>query len=123
MSPRGAILAGLSLGILVAVLIMGGIYFLAPEGSAVAPTPSPSTPTPTGSPSPGASQSPATSPVAATPTTSGSVGALSHIGELAPVHFWIDVDGVVRDGALGGIVPDVMARGVGTILPGVTVTP
>lgn len=40
-----------------------------------------------------------------------------------PVHFWIDTSGIVRDGALGGIGPDVMARGVGAILPGVTVTP
>ena len=40
-----------------------------------------------------------------------------------PVHYWIDADGVVRDGALGGIGPDIMARGLGTILPGVTVTP
>lgn len=40
-----------------------------------------------------------------------------------PVHFWIDADGIVRDGALGGIGPDVMARGVGKILPGVEVTP
>jgi len=40
-----------------------------------------------------------------------------------PVHFWIDKSGIVRDGALGGIGPDVMARGVGAILPGVTVTP
>src|SRR5215212_11153938 len=40
-----------------------------------------------------------------------------------PVHYWIDRAGVVRDGALGGIGPDVMARGVGKILPGVEVTP
>lgn len=40
-----------------------------------------------------------------------------------PVHYWIDRDGIVRDGALGGIGPDVMARGVGAILPGVEVTP
>jgi thiol-disulfide isomerase/thioredoxin len=40
-----------------------------------------------------------------------------------PVHFWIDKTGVVRDGALGGIGGDVMARGVGAILPGVEVTP
>jgi thiol-disulfide isomerase/thioredoxin len=39
-----------------------------------------------------------------------------------PVHFWIDRDGVVRDGALGGIGPDVMARGLRRILPGVDVT-
>ena len=40
-----------------------------------------------------------------------------------PVHFWIDTDGVVRDGALGGIGPDVMVEGLKTILPGVDVTP
>jgi thiol-disulfide isomerase/thioredoxin len=40
-----------------------------------------------------------------------------------PVHFWIDKTGIVRDGALGGIGPDVMARGVAAILPGATVTP
>jgi thiol-disulfide isomerase/thioredoxin len=40
-----------------------------------------------------------------------------------PVHFWVDADGVVRDGALGGIGPDVMADGLQTILPGVEVTP
>jgi thiol-disulfide isomerase/thioredoxin len=40
-----------------------------------------------------------------------------------PTHFWIDKDGVVRDGALGGIGPDIMARGLTKILPGVEVTP
>jgi thiol-disulfide isomerase/thioredoxin len=40
-----------------------------------------------------------------------------------PVHFWIDTQGTVRDAALGGIGPDVMAQGLGRILPGVTVTP
>ena len=35
-----------------------------------------------------------------------------------PVHFWIDADGIVRDGALGGIGPDIMAEGLQTILPG-----
>jgi hypothetical protein len=35
------------------------------------------------------------------------------------VHFRIDADGFVRDAALGGIGPDVMATGLGTILPGV----
>jgi thiol-disulfide isomerase/thioredoxin len=40
-----------------------------------------------------------------------------------PVHYWIDRSGVVRDGALGGIGPDIMARAVGAILPGVVVTP
>jgi cytochrome c biogenesis protein CcmG, thiol:disulfide interchange protein DsbE len=40
-----------------------------------------------------------------------------------PVHFWIDAQGVIRDGSLGGIGPDVMAAGLKTILPGVDVTP
>jgi thiol-disulfide isomerase/thioredoxin len=40
-----------------------------------------------------------------------------------PVHFWIDKDGIIRDGALGGIGPDVMARGLSSIMPGVDVTP
>ena len=40
-----------------------------------------------------------------------------------PMHFWIDKDGIVRDGALGGIGPDIMARGLQTIMPDVTVTP
>jgi thiol-disulfide isomerase/thioredoxin len=40
-----------------------------------------------------------------------------------PVHFWIDADGMIVDAALGGIGPDIMARGVGAIMPGVTVTP
>jgi hypothetical protein len=40
-----------------------------------------------------------------------------------PTHFWIDKEGIVRDGALGGIGPDIMARGLGKILPGVEVTP
>jgi cytochrome c biogenesis protein CcmG, thiol:disulfide interchange protein DsbE len=40
-----------------------------------------------------------------------------------PTHYWVDKDGVVQDGALGGIGPDIMARGLGKILPGVEVTP
>jgi cytochrome c biogenesis protein CcmG/thiol:disulfide interchange protein DsbE len=45
-------------------------------------------------------------------------------GALAlPVHFWIDADGIVRDGSLGGIGPDVMAEGLRAILPGVDVKP
>jgi thiol-disulfide isomerase/thioredoxin len=40
-----------------------------------------------------------------------------------PVHFWIDAEGIVRDGSLGGIGPDIMAAGLQTILPGVDVRP
>jgi thiol-disulfide isomerase/thioredoxin len=54
----------------------------------------------------------------------GTGTAQSDWGAFAlPVHFWIDADGIVRDGALGGIGPDIMAQGLQTILPGVTVTP
>lgn len=37
-----------------------------------------------------------------------------------PVHYWIDEAGVVRDAALGGLGPDQMAAGLGSIMPGVT---
>ncbi len=40
-----------------------------------------------------------------------------------PIHFWVDADGIVRDGALGGVGPVAMAAGLQTILPGVEVTP
>jgi thiol-disulfide isomerase/thioredoxin len=40
-----------------------------------------------------------------------------------PIHYFIDAQGVVRDAALGGIGPDLMAQGLASILPGVTVTP
>jgi cytochrome c biogenesis protein CcmG/thiol:disulfide interchange protein DsbE len=40
-----------------------------------------------------------------------------------PVHFWVDREGIVRAGALGGIGPDVMVDGLKKILPGVKVTP
>jgi peroxiredoxin len=40
-----------------------------------------------------------------------------------PIHFWIDKDGIVRAGALGGIGSDVMADGLRKVMPGVTITP
>jgi thiol-disulfide isomerase/thioredoxin len=40
-----------------------------------------------------------------------------------PTHFFVDRDGIVRDGAVGGIGPDLMAAGLERIMPGVTVTP
>lgn len=40
-----------------------------------------------------------------------------------PIHFFIDAGGIVRDGALGGIGPDLMAASLRTIMPGVDVTP
>ena len=223
MSSRLAVLAGLLCGILVAALVLGGIFVLAPETTGLVPTPSPvPSPSATASPSAGASAGPSGSPDAsATSSASPSAGALFGIGQPAPpllvpqvgggtidladlkgkpvwinfmatwcppcqdefplmngfaaryaaeglvviavdvkedegtvaafaeslgstlpmgldatgaasetwdalalpVHFWIDADGIVRDGALGGIGPDIMARGLQTILPDVTVTP
>ncbi len=223
MSPRLAVLTGLVSGMLVTVLVLGGLYALAPESAVVIPTPSPSA-----APSAVASATPTRSPTAsASPSASASASAsaslsgLFHIGEPAPalvvtqvgggtidlaelkgkpvwvnfmatycppcqdefplmngfaaryakndlvvlaidvkedegtvaafaeslsatfplgldpsganaeewdaivlpIHFWIDADGIVRDGALGGIGPDIMARGLQTILPDVIVTP
>ena len=44
-------------------------------------------------------------------------------GALAlPIHFWVDADGVIRDGALGGLGPDAMVEALQKILPGVEVT-
>ncbi len=40
-----------------------------------------------------------------------------------PVHYWIDATGVIRAGAAGGIGPDIMAKSLATILPGVDVEP
>ena len=230
MSSRLSILAGLLAGVLVAVVVLGGILYFAPEpGAAETPAPQPSiaigTPSPSPSPSvaaspsaPGASASPSGS---ASPSSGSSLAGLFHVGEEAPalsvpqlgggtidirnlrgkpvwvnfmatncppcldefplmngfaarygdkglvilaidvkeeegpvaafadqlsasfplgldldgsaqqrwgalalpVHYWIDKDGIVRDGALGGIGPDIMARGLSAIMPGVDVTP
>lgn len=50
--------------------------------------------------------------------------AAANWGAIAlPVHFWIDADGIVRDGAAGGIGADAMVHGLQAILPGVDVTP
>jgi cytochrome c biogenesis protein CcmG/thiol:disulfide interchange protein DsbE len=40
-----------------------------------------------------------------------------------PIHFWVDRDGIVRAGALGGVGPGMMASSLATILPGIDVTP
>ena len=222
MSPRLAILAGLVSGVLVAAVVLGGIYAFAPEETDVIPSVEPSA-TPVASESPATASPPPSGSAAPSgaPVASASAAGLFHIGEPAPslvvpqvgggtidlaelkgkpvwvnfmatycppcqdefplmngfaaryaedglvvlaidikedegtvaafaeslsatfplgldtngntaadwdaivlpVHFWIDADGIVRDGALGGIGPDIMARGLQTILPDVTVTP
>jgi thiol-disulfide isomerase/thioredoxin len=40
-----------------------------------------------------------------------------------PIHFWVDAQGVIRDGALGGIGPDIMATALERVMPGVDVEP
>jgi peroxiredoxin len=40
-----------------------------------------------------------------------------------PIHFWIDKDGVIRAGALGGAGRDVFAANLRKVMPGVTITP
>jgi peroxiredoxin len=40
-----------------------------------------------------------------------------------PIHFWIDKDGIIREGALGGIGRDIMAEALRKVLPGVDVRP
>jgi len=40
-----------------------------------------------------------------------------------PIHFWIDKDGIVREGALGGIGRDIMAEALRKVMPGVDVQP
>ena len=40
-----------------------------------------------------------------------------------PIHFWIDKEGVIRDGALGGIGPDIMVAALQKVMPGTDVTP
>jgi hypothetical protein len=40
-----------------------------------------------------------------------------------PIHFWIDKEGIIQAGALGGVGADVFATNLGKILPGVKVTP
>lgn len=39
-----------------------------------------------------------------------------------PTHFWIDKDGIIRDGALGGIGANDMVQALEKIMPGVDVT-
>ncbi|HYH92722.1 MAG TPA: TlpA disulfide reductase family protein [Candidatus Saccharimonadales bacterium] len=53
----------------------------------------------------------------------GSVAESWEADAVLPVHFWVDAEGIIRDGAFGGIGPDIMARGLQTILPGVDVQP
>ena len=143
MWARLSIIAGLLAGVAVAVLVLGGLLFLGPgptpavdPPSSAVPSASPSVavPSPTASPSasPSASSSPtpsgsaAASPSASpSPTPSGSAAAspsasapgsaaLFHVGEVAPRLVVPKV---------GGGTIDLMAGGLGKILPGVKVTP
>lgn len=54
--------------------------------------------------------------------SSGATARAWGVGAL-PIHFFVDSSGIIRDGAIGGIGPDLMAASLGRIMPGVTVTP
>jgi hypothetical protein len=133
MWPRLSIVLGLVAGVAAGALILGALLFLTPDpGSSATPTPSPS-PVPSASPSPTASPSATASPspsATAAPSASASASpasssaALSRLGEPAPALVAPKVGvGTVDLAALGGIGPDMTARGLTTILPGVEVTP
>ncbi len=146
MWARLSIIAGLLAGVAVAVLVLGGLLFLGPgptpavndPPSSAVPSASPSVvmPSPTATPTASPSASPSPTPsgsAAASPSASAArspsasaagSAALFDVGEAAPRLVVPKVGGgIVRDGALGGIGPDDMARGLGKILPGVKVTP
>ena len=38
-----------------------------------------------------------------------------------PVHYWVDAEGIVRDGALGGVGRDIMVRALQRIMPDVEI--
>ena len=59
------------------------------------------------------------------PTGLDTTGAVAQAWRATalPIHFWIDATGIVRYGAVGSVGPDLMAKGLEAILPGVTVTP
>ncbi|HEY6058196.1 MAG TPA: redoxin domain-containing protein [Candidatus Limnocylindrales bacterium] len=40
-----------------------------------------------------------------------------------PIHFFVDASGTIRDGAAGGVPPELVAAALGKIMPGVDVTP
>jgi hypothetical protein len=103
-----SILAGLVLGVAVAGLALVGILALAPDPVASS-SPAPSLVTESATPA--ASPSPA--PVV---SAAPSASALD-----APFQFWVDAEGIVRHGTVGGIGPDVMVEGLESIMPGVDV--
>jgi hypothetical protein len=126
MGGKTAITAGLVTGILAGAAVLGGILLLAPAPPPVEASPSPAPPTASPAPASPAPSIAAPSPSTAAPTAAAASSVVSQHawGASAPsVHSWIDAAGVVRDGALGGIGPDIMAAGLGSILPGVEVTP
>jgi hypothetical protein len=125
-----AIAGGLLTGMVAGGLLVGALvaFLPGPEQRSVAPTASPTAaPASTAVPTPTASASGTPvapeAPASPAPSAGSSEPSASSVAEALPVHFRIDTDGIVRDGALGGRGPDVMAMGLALILPGVTVTP
>jgi hypothetical protein len=114
LGPRSSIVAGLLVGIATAVVLLAGLVAFIPEPDVSIP----SDPPPTILPSPteavgSASVAPTTEPTIAPPAASHAIAL--------PAHLWIDGEGIVRDGSLGGIGPDIKAAGLQKIMPGVEV--
>jgi hypothetical protein len=136
MGGKTAIALGLVAGLVVGGLIVGGAVGLVPGPGNGASTTSPAPPA--ASSPPQATEEPSAAPSVAAPSTPASDAPSAPASEQAPPLVLPlaggdtvdladdrgkpDADGIVRDGALGGIGPDVMAQGLGTILPEVTVT-
>lgn len=108
MGPRLSIVAGLLAGVIAAVVLLAGVVALAPEPET--PSPSPVLPSPAAS-----SASPTETATASPPSRSAPPNASVTPSASAAGQFHL--------GDLGGIVPDVAAAGLETILPGVDVTP
>jgi hypothetical protein len=147
MGGKTAIAGGLTAGLITGAIVVGAVVLLAPGpgpsdrgrspdpaagASATPPGASPIGPAPSGSSSPvvspGAGEGfgigqPAP-PIAVPHLGGGEIALADGTAAFAlPVHRWIDADGIVRDGAFGGIGRDIIARGPESILPGVEVTP
>ena len=111
MKTGGAILAGLLAGVLVAAGVFVALVFVGPDPIGLRPTPSP---TVAATASPSASAGPSASPAQSASASAGAPTG-SDAGQTG-FRIWIDKDGIVRYGALGGIGADVMASSLSKVL-------
>ena len=106
MGPRLSIVAGLLSGVIAAVLLMAGVFALAPEPAAPSPSATPPSAAPSGSAGPLAGVSPSASVAAASAVASESPSASTepssasgplHVGEAAPALMVPQVGGGTID--------------------------